>query len=99
MPGDMLSHEEFEPHIGTAFAVADGERLVDARLSEVRAMPKYAGPAALRTPFSLLFRAPEQHIMPQGIYRLSHAAMGDLDIFIVPIGRDADGVTYEASFN
>jgi hypothetical protein len=62
-------------------------------------MPEYAGGPASRTPFSLLFQTSEQHILPQGIYRLNHDAMGDLEFFLVPVARDTAGVTYEAAFN
>ena len=34
----------------------------------------------------------------QSIYRLEHAGLGALEIFIVPIGRDAESTTYEAIF-
>ena len=36
--------------------------------------------------------------LPQRIYRLEHAELGGLDLFLVPIGRDASGITYEAVF-
>jgi hypothetical protein len=51
-----------------------------------------------RTPFSLVFRGPLQPVMPQRTYRIEHADLGELDIFLVPIGRDPQGVRYEAVF-
>ena len=38
-------------------------------------------------------------MLPQAIYRLEHAALGAMDVFLVPIGRVADGIRYEAIFN
>jgi hypothetical protein len=57
----------------------------------------------LRTPrqeaFSLIFHGPAQPFMPQGTYRLHNEALGDLDLFLVPIGHGQDGYEYEAVFN
>ena len=51
-----------------------------------------------RTPFALVFRGPPDSILPQRSYRLSHATLGTFEVFIVPIGRDAQGVRYEVIF-
>jgi hypothetical protein len=51
-----------------------------------------------RTPFSLLFRGPRAVILPQQIVRLEHATLGAFDLFIVPLGPDAEGHRYEAIF-
>jgi hypothetical protein len=37
--------------------------------------------------------------MPQRIYRLQHEELGQLELFLVPIGPDADGMCYEAVFS
>ena len=39
------------------------------------------------------------HALPQGIYRGDLGPHGAVDIFIVPIGPDAEGMRYEAVFN
>ena len=36
--------------------------------------------------------------MPQRIYQVEHDAMGAYEIFLVPVGKDATGVLYEAIF-
>jgi hypothetical protein len=46
----------------------------------------------------LLFRGPRTPVLPQRIYRLEHAVMGPLEIFLVPIGPDAEGMRYQAVF-
>ena len=48
--------------------------------------------------FAVLFRGPQQPILPQAIYRLEHPRMGSLDLFLVPIGPDDTGMRYEAVF-
>lgn len=48
--------------------------------------------------FSLLFHNPDTSL-PQRSYRLTHARLGEIDLFLVPIQRKRDGVLYEAVFN
>jgi hypothetical protein len=38
-------------------------------------------------------------VLPQAIYQLEHDRMGTMDIFLVPIGPDGQGMGYEAVFN
>ena len=49
--------------------------------------------------FSAIFRAPLDAPLGQGIYQLEHANYGTFGIFLVPVGRDQQGVQYEALFN
>jgi hypothetical protein len=53
-----------------------------------------------RQAFSLLFRGPAKPILPQAIYPLENAGLGRLEIFLVPLGPDAEGgARYEAVFS
>ncbi len=55
-----------------------------------------AGP---RRPFSLIFSNPRKDsYLPQRTYSLEHAKLGVLEIFLVPIGPDENGMFYEAVF-
>jgi hypothetical protein len=49
--------------------------------------------------FSLFFHGPADRFMPQGIYKLNHPTLGELDLFLVPVGQDNQGFQYEAAFN
>jgi hypothetical protein len=51
-----------------------------------------------REPFSVVFRGPQEPLLPQRIYQLRHEGMGVLEVFLVPIGPDADGQRYELVF-
>lgn len=51
-----------------------------------------------RAPFSIVFRGPPTPILPQRIYRLVHAEIGEFELFLVPIGPDEQGMRYEAVF-
>lgn len=97
-----LTHETFAPHVGDRFDV----RLVDDRtltLELVEVTPGSAtggrGPEGQeRLQFSLEFRGPATPELPQATYELAHAELGELAIFLVPIGAGPDGVRYEAAF-
>lgn len=49
--------------------------------------------------FSLVFHGPADLFLQQGIYHMEHAELGALDLFLVPIGRQAAGFAYQAIFN
>ncbi len=49
--------------------------------------------------FSVFFHGPASSFIRQGMYRLCHEKLGEIDLFLVPIGRDRDGYEYEAVFN
>ncbi|MEE8602111.1 DUF6916 family protein [Euzebya tangerina] len=98
---DQLTCETFSPHVGSTFCVGpvdDGE----GRLSELRlAAAEVTGtaPSDRRQPFSLIFVS-DDATLPQGTYRLTHAELPDLAVFLVPIGpADGAAMRYEAVFN
>ena len=49
--------------------------------------------------FSLFFDGPATPFLPQRTYMLRQAALGEVDMFLVPVGRKGDGFQYEAVFN
>ena len=85
----------FSAQCGTAFAVA-GVDGVALQLSAAVPLDRQA-PDERR--FSLMFRGPAQPVLQQAIHTLEHAVLGTLVIFLVPVGRDAQGVQYQAIFN
>jgi hypothetical protein len=66
-------------------------------LELIEANPLDARPGG-RAPFSILFRGPLAHVLPQWIYPLGHETLGRLELFIVPIGPRDGGMVYEAIF-
>lgn len=54
---------------------------------------------AIQENFSLLFRAPVDAPPFQNIYRLEHEALEKMDLFLVPVRKDENGLYYEAVFN
>ena len=93
--------DSFTPHIGTAFVLEHSEAEETFTLVEVTALPSHDHPMKKRDPFSLFFHGKRTDIQfNQQILPLKHEAMGDIQIFLVPIGRNADGtIRYQAVFN
>ena len=93
----------FSERVGELFRVAiDDATTLTTRLIEVTPAPGVEGDATRagrRTPFSLVFRSPPGSPLPQRIYRLQHDGLGALDLFLVPIGPDDEGMRYEAVFS
>jgi hypothetical protein len=52
-----------------------------------------------RVPFSLLFHADTAGHVPQQIVTLTNDALGELELFVVPLGPDAGRMRYEAVIN
>jgi len=48
--------------------------------------------------FSLVFRGPTAPVLEQSIVDLHHDRLGDVGLFLVPIGPDAEGMQYQAVF-
>src|SRR5262245_37153288 len=94
---DKLTIDSFEPHVGTSFWLQAGNRKIELRLTGAAKVMESEAARLTRTPFSLYFLAPV--LLPQQIYRLTHEGFPEpLDIFLVPVARDASGVTHEAVF-
>ena len=96
---DTATVEEFGPLVGDRFALDAGEE-GNVELELTAAVPsRNPAPEGARHPFTLTFVGPSEPLLPQRIYRLGHPDLGALEIFIVPIGRDEAGTTYEAVFS
>ncbi len=92
-----LTHEDFARCLNERFRLHIDSTSHELRLFQVK--PLVAGMAGGRQPFSLLFRAPQDALFPQMIYRIENDRLGALDLFLVPIGPDEHGMVYEAPFN
>jgi hypothetical protein len=96
---DTLTLDSFTAHVDSAFRVAppDGPAF-NLTLEEARSLAsagtRAEGDRRKREPFRLLFRGPALPLLPQRIYPLEHSAIGQLEIFLVPIGPGQ----YEAIF-
>jgi hypothetical protein len=91
---DPLTVDTFAPAVGQTFGLDSN---VSLELVAAQAVAAEA-PDGFRAPFRLEFRGPAEPVLEQRIHRLEHAALGTLEIFLVPVGRDEGGTTYEAIF-
>ncbi|QEE23078.1 hypothetical protein CS053_00140 [Rhodanobacter glycinis] len=95
-----MTLEHFAGRLNESFAVDTGAGPAPFVLVEARPLPPVAGfHGTLRAPFSLLFRHEAAVLFPQKVYPMTHAALGQFGIFLVPVARDRDGFIYQAVFN
>lgn len=90
------TRELFAKHLNTNFVVQHPRlgavTLELVHVSELRETPH-------QRMFALLFRGPLDQPLEQGSLPVVHAEMGSDVLFLVPVGREADGFRYEAVFN
>jgi hypothetical protein len=99
---DKLTSGDFSPHVSEMFNIsAEGIQSFQAILisvDELGSPPQGGAETDRRRPFSIVMRGPKHAEHPQGIYRVEHEHMGSFEIFLVPIGPDAEGMQFEAVF-
>ena len=98
MADELLTFETFSDKVDQAFVLDEPDTPpIELKLVEAKLVINYL--KAERLPFSLLFTTTGDFILPQRMYQLRNDALGKLEIFIVPIARSGDVVTYQAIFN
>ncbi len=90
------SVETFEPYVGTVFH-AQSETGAPVSLTLFRVVPGPPHPQVRQ--FSLFFNGPLEPCLPQQIVHLSQETLGEMDLFLVPVGIDNSKVIYQAVFN
>jgi hypothetical protein len=90
------SYEAFKEQLNKTFELRiDGAEPIQLELTEVSertVTPK-------QEMFSLIFRMRGSEVLQQQIYSLENGAMGQTELFLVPVGKDNEAVFYEAVFN
>ncbi|HOW64818.1 MAG TPA: hypothetical protein P5186_14265 [Candidatus Paceibacterota bacterium] len=101
----------FEAITISDFAIRKGDRFMlsapgraseEAELISVDTLGfnvKPDGSRAGRESFSLVFRVNKTWSLPQQTFGISHPILGTGEMFLVPIGPDAEGMRLEAIFN
>ena len=93
---ENINHAALLPHCHSKFRLLAGDSgAVELELVEVGQLQS----TTRQESFAIQFRGPAAFVLPQRTYPLEHAALGTLEIFLVPIRRDEQGVYYEAVFN
>ncbi len=94
---DSLRAEHFESLRGRPLALVASDGQIDVEIKDIVPL---RNPSPRDAPFSVTFRAcGAQRSGPQGLYRLDLPGTGTVDLFIVPIGPDGQGMCYQAIFN
>lgn len=95
---ERLTSETFTPHVGEPFELVppDGDPL-EIVLTSCETDPAWTDQTT-RVPFSLIFHAADDRYVPQQICTIRHPAIGELGLFVVPIGPDERGFRYQVVF-
>jgi hypothetical protein len=82
------------------FVATVGPEPLELELVEVHDLGVRRTDAGELDNYALVFRsALRDRYAPQGTYRLAQERLGALDVFLVPLGPDGEGMRYEAIFN
>jgi hypothetical protein len=93
---EIFTMDMFSGHVNTKFLMHYG----DSKTAELDLISVTdVGSSSRQSQFSLQFQGPGDGPAAQGIFRLDHEKLGALDLFLVPIARTKDGLSYEAVFN
>jgi hypothetical protein len=92
------SLDRFTPLLGEAFEIGDDHGAISAVLIEATDLREVQGAGRLSRQFSLVWRGPRDTRLDQRIYAVRHSALGTLELFLVCLGPDAEGMRYEAVF-
>lgn len=88
---ERLQISDFESLVGQPFRVVFPDRTEILTLTEATARTPAAG-SGLRTAFSLMFDGSSTDVyLPQNIYKVGHAGLGILEVFLVPLGPGPRG--------
>src|SRR5262249_48177628 len=99
---DRLTSADFTAYLHQTFSIRlESVEPIALELAEVAELGSAAAePGAGRRPFSLVFLGPvSRQYLLQRIYRLEHEQLGELDLFLVPLGPEGGRMRYEAVFN
>ena len=91
-----LTKEIFSESLETKFRLdREPSRSIELELIELNEGVSTPG----HEQFSLIFRGPLDYFLGQGTYHMEHDKMGEIDLFLVPVGQEQDGFHYEVIFN
>jgi hypothetical protein len=91
-----FDRDRFAEELGSSFAlkVADSPTL-DLELVEVSELKERPHQMS----FAIAFLAPKSAVVGQGLYDLQHERLGEMQVFLVPIGITDERMQLEAVFN
>ena len=97
---EFQTEEEFRQQVNTPFRLqVNAPKPIDLTLVGVESRPSDTTEQQGMERFSVFFLGSAEFLLPQSTYRLVHPEMGEFDVFLVAIGKEADGYRYEAVYN
>lgn len=94
------SADNFSRQLNTKFTVkVESGEPVELELVEVAVRKNDSNEQVGMERFSTFFRGRQDQFLPQQTYDFHHTDLGEMQIFLVPIGLDGKGYRYEAIFN
>lgn len=93
---NLPNRETFAEHLNTNFtAQTDAEKEFEITLVEAKSIISNK----IQECFALLFCAPPDAPAVQQSFQLDHNTLGKMELFLVPVKKNEDGLFYEAVFN
>ena len=91
---EQLKKSGFEAACNSAFLVSVIEQPTTTFPLMLTTLTSRPAPPGIEQ-FSMLFTGPPEPVLPQGTYRFVHDDLGELPLFMVPIGKNSERVQYE----
>jgi len=91
---------DFAKYVGSTFQIFPARgRPAEVKLVRAREMRSASSArGTIRNPFRLVLRGAAGATLPQATYRVEHAGLGAMALFIVPTGLRGETPTYVANF-
>jgi hypothetical protein len=97
---ELLTPEDFRPHIDKAFRVRGGRHSLTLAEVQARILSETERQAVLRQVFNLIFRGPPGDVLTEGIYTLEVDDGPSFELYVMPIHTPTrDRQDYQAAFN
>ncbi len=92
---NTITEKDFSPLVGSRIKVRFSETAAEElTLTQVDLTGQYS--PVNRAPFTLLLTSDDRSkYYPQKIYVLEHPVIGDIPLFMVPLGPDTSGMRYQ----
>ena len=95
-----MTYSTFAAHLNETFTAAHGPASVELTLTECVPLTTHPAPTdAPRQSFSLTFQGPVSAPLPQQIHTLHNPTLGQIHLFLVPLGPTGATFEYQAIFN
>jgi hypothetical protein len=92
----QLTHEALANNLNSKFTVClENDQSFDLELVELSERKL----SSVQERFSFILLGPNDKFLGQGMRHLQHAVLGELDLFLVPVGQNERGTNYEVVFN